>query len=106
MPKVGDRVIVEGVKIGNPKREGTCIGVVGRLLNVRWNDGTTSMFTPGAGSVRFEPGNGSARAGGSKKATAKATAKAPAKKPAAKAATKKPAAKKAPAKKPAAKKKR
>ncbi|MFA5891621.1 MAG: DUF1918 domain-containing protein [Actinomycetota bacterium] len=58
MPKVGDRVIIEGTKIGNPRREGSLIGVVGPLINVRWSDGTTSLFKPGAGAVRFEPKTG------------------------------------------------
>jgi hypothetical protein len=90
MPKVGDRVIVEGVKIGNPRREGTCVKVIGRLLSVRWSDGTTSLFTPGAGSVRFEPGNGSAKAAKKpSKPVAKPVAKAQAKKTPKKAAPKK-----------------
>jgi hypothetical protein len=94
MPKVGDRVIVAGVKIGNPTREGTCIGVVGRLINVRWTDGSTSMFTPGAGSVTFAPGNGKAA-----KAAAPTKVKKTAPKAAKKAPTRKPAAAKKPAKK-------
>ena len=93
MPKVGDRVIVEGVKIGNPRREGTCVKVIGRLLSVRWSDGTTSLFTPGAGSVRFEPGNGSAKSAkkpaGASKPVAKAQAKKTPKKPAPKKSGKK-----------------
>ena len=100
MPKVGDRVIVQGVKIGNPSREGTCIGIAGKLINVRWSDGTTSLFTPGAGSVSFEPGNGKAA---SKPASKPAAKKAGKTAPKAKAPTKKQVAKKPAPKKPAKK---
>lgn len=82
MPKVGDQVIVEGTKIGNPKREGTLLGVVGPLINVRWSDGTTSLFKPGAGAVSYVPRNGAARAaaaaGRAKTAKPAAAAKKPA----------------------------
>lgn len=88
MPKVGDRVIVEGNKIGSPRREGTLIGTAGPLINVRWDDGTVSMFTPGAGSVAFESGRGKTAGDGhaKKTAVAKKTVKS---KPAVKTAKKK-----------------
>ena len=106
MPKVGDRVIIEGSKIGQQRREGSLVGITGRLLNVRWNDGSTSLMTPGAGSVRFLPGKGKAKNGSGAKAAQKkaATRKPVAKKPGAKGTTKASAKKSAP-KKPAAKKK-
>jgi len=88
MPKVGDRVIIEGSKIGQQRREGSLVGITGRLLNVRWSDGSTSLLTPGAGSVRFLPGKGkSANGAGTRKQVVK-----------------KPSAKKAPVKKNAVKK--
>lgn len=92
MPKVGDRVIIEGAKIGQQRREGSLVGITGSLLNIRWADGTSSLLSPGAGSVTFLPKGGS---------TGKKT---PAKKPAAKktAAVKKPAADKPAAKAKAA----
>jgi hypothetical protein len=58
MPTVGDRVIIEGNKVGQQRREGTLVESIGSLIKVRWADGTESMFTPGAGSVRYESSNG------------------------------------------------
>jgi hypothetical protein len=58
MAKVGDRVIVEGNKVGQQRREGVCVGQVGSLIRVRWDDESESLFTPGAGAVRFLPGSG------------------------------------------------
>lgn len=58
MVNVGDRVIVEGTKVGQQRREGVCVGQVGSLIRVRWDDETESLFTPGAGAVRFLPGTG------------------------------------------------
>jgi len=127
MPKVGDRVIVAGTKLGNPTREGTLIGLVGPLINVRWSDGSVSLFKPGAGSVSFESGNGHG-AGGStastpararggtlgragakpkaKQSAVKAKAAASKKKPRAQAKAKPSAAKKVTSKKKPAPKKR
>jgi len=86
MPKPGDRVIVEGTKVGGGRREGTLVELSGRLMRIRWTDGGETFMTPGAGAMSFLPGG--------KKAPAKA---APAK---AKATAAKPKAKtaKAPAK--------
>jgi len=98
MPKTGDRVIIEGTKLGQLRREGTLVEQIGTLLKVRWSDGAESLITPGAGSVRFEPGRGR----NSKPTAKKAAAKKPAAKTASKAARKPPAK----AKKPAAKKKK
>ena len=55
MPKVGDRVIIEGSKVGAQRREGDLLGIVGTLMKVRWTDGSESMISPGAGTCRFEP---------------------------------------------------
>lgn len=98
MPKIGDKVIVSGTKVGNPARQGTLIGTVGPLINVRWEDGTVSLFKPGAGSVTFESGTN----GGGRAARTSARAKVTSKTKAGKLA---PVAKKKPAAaKPAAKK--
>jgi hypothetical protein len=75
MPKVGDRVIIEGAKVGAQRREGDLIGMVGRLMKVRWMDGSESMISPGAGTCRFEPKAARAQAAAPKKAPAKAPAK-------------------------------
>ena len=56
MPKTGDRVIVEGNKVGQLRREGTLLGTIGKAIRVRWADGSETLFTPGAGSVTFEAG--------------------------------------------------
>ena len=51
MAKVGDRVLVEGLKVGGAKREGTPLSVAGSLIRVRWADGAETMFIPGPGTV-------------------------------------------------------
>lgn len=75
MPKLGDRVIIEGSKVGQQRREGSLIGVTGRLLNVRWTDGSTSLLTPGAGSIRFLP-KGEDRSGATRSSKAVAAGRA------------------------------
>jgi hypothetical protein len=69
MPKVGDYVIIEGTKVGAVRREGNLVGIVGSLLKVQWIDGTESVISPGAGSVRIEPRAASSK-GSAKKAPA------------------------------------
>ena len=69
MPKVGDYVIIEGTKVGAVRREGNLVGIVGSLLKVQWIDGTESVISPGAGSIRIEP-----RAASSKSSSKKAPA--------------------------------
>lgn len=76
MPKVGDRVIIEGTKLGSPRREGTFLEQVGTLIKVRWTDGAESLFSPGAGSVRFEATTKAARAATKAPAAKKPAAKA------------------------------
>lgn len=88
MPNVGDRVIVEGNKVGQLRREGTMVEALGSLIKVRWTDGTESLFTPGAGSVRFEAGKG--RGSKTAKTPARAAKGSPAKAAASKAAPSKP----------------
>lgn len=58
MPKPGDRVVVEGWKVGGGRREGTLVGTVGSLIKVRWTDGGETIMAPGAGAVRFLPSSG------------------------------------------------
>jgi hypothetical protein len=81
MPKPGDRVVVEGSKVGGGRREGTLLETLGSLIKVRWTDGGETILAPGAGAVRFLPG--SAKASKSTGATPKKAASAKAK-PAAK----------------------
>ena len=76
MPKTGDRIVVEGTKVGGGRREGTLVGTVGSLLKVRWDDGGETIMAPGAGAVRF-------MAGSAKAATTPKKSSAPAKKAAA-----------------------
>jgi len=78
MPKPGDRVVIEGTKVGGGRREGTLVEMSGPLMRVRWEDGGESYIAPGAGSVRF-------LAGSAKSSATKAASKAS--KPAAKAKT-------------------
>lgn len=75
MPKPGDRVIIDGLKLGAPRRQGKLLEQVGSLIKVRWDDGSESLLTPGAGTTRFEPG----RAPKTDKATQKTPAKGAAK---------------------------
>jgi uncharacterized protein DUF1918 len=56
MPKPGDRVVVEGTKVGGGRREGTLVELSGRLMRIRWNDGGETFMAPGAGAVSFLPG--------------------------------------------------
>jgi len=56
MPKPGDRVVVEGTKIGGARREGVLVELSGALIKVRWNEGGETMMAPGAGAVTFLPG--------------------------------------------------
>ncbi|MEX2554067.1 MAG: DUF1918 domain-containing protein [Actinomycetota bacterium] len=60
MPKPGDRVVVEGSKVGGGRREGTLVETLGSLIKVRWTDGGETIMAPGAGSVSFLPGSAKA----------------------------------------------
>lgn len=79
MPKPGDRVVVEGTKVGGGRREGTLLELSGRLMKIRWNEGGESIMAPGAGAVSFLPGGGKASKAKASTTKAKAKAKAPAK---------------------------
>lgn len=54
--KVGDRIIVESERVGQPDREGTILEVIeasyGVRYRVRWDDGHESTIRPSAGSAR------------------------------------------------------
>lgn len=52
MIKPGDRIEVESEKVGSATRCGEVLGLEGRLLRVRWDDGRESMYVPSAGAVR------------------------------------------------------
>jgi hypothetical protein len=55
MVKKGDRVALESEKVGRPEHTGIVLGVRGRLIQVRWDDGRESSFVPSAGSLRVLP---------------------------------------------------
>jgi uncharacterized protein DUF1918 len=71
MPKAGDRVVVEGTKVGGARREGTLVGMVGSLVKIRWTDGGETIMAPGAGAIRFLPGTSKSASKPSKPAGAK-----------------------------------
>jgi co-chaperonin GroES (HSP10) len=52
MVEVGDRVLVESEKVGTVTRSGVVMAVDGRLITVRWDSGSQSVFVPSAGSLR------------------------------------------------------
>jgi hypothetical protein len=60
----GDRLVIEGNKLGQARRSGEVVRVDGdsghRRMWVRWDDGHESLFVPGSG-VRVEPKQGPPR---------------------------------------------
>jgi Domain of unknown function (DUF1918) len=52
MVEVGDRVLVESEKVGSVTRSGVVTAVEDRLITVRWDSGSESIFVPSAGSLR------------------------------------------------------
>jgi hypothetical protein len=52
MVEVGDRILVESEKVGNVTRSGVVTAVDGRLITVRWDAGSESVFVPSAGSLQ------------------------------------------------------
>jgi len=74
MPKVGDRIVIEGTKLGQGRREGDVLETIGSLMKIRWTDGSESLLTPGAGTVSVVTGRvrrlGAAKPGSKAKATA------------------------------------
>ena len=53
MVEVGDRVLVESEKVGSVTRSGVVTAVDGRLITVRWDAGSQSVFVPSAGSLQI-----------------------------------------------------
>jgi Domain of unknown function (DUF1918) len=52
MVEVGDRVLVESEKVGAVTRSGVVTAVEDRLITVRWDSGSESVFVPSAGSLQ------------------------------------------------------
>jgi hypothetical protein len=52
MVEVGDRILVESEKVGTVTRSGVVTAVEDRLITVRWDSGSQSVFVPSAGSLR------------------------------------------------------
>jgi len=58
---VGDEIVVDGVNLGDPKREGEILEIdtLGDVVHyrVRWDDGHESIFFPGSTThvVRLGP---------------------------------------------------
>jgi hypothetical protein len=61
MVEVGDRVLVESEKVGSVTRSGVVTAVAGRLITVRWDSGSESVFVPSAGSLQVTGHEPSAR---------------------------------------------
>jgi hypothetical protein len=55
MVEVGDRVVVESEEVGTLTRGGVVMAVEGRLITVRWDSGSESVFIPSAGSWSHGP---------------------------------------------------
>lgn len=56
--QIGDKIIVESEKAGQPGREGEVEEVVHDdppRYRVRWTDGRTTIFTPSAGAALIQP---------------------------------------------------
>jgi len=55
---VGDRIVVESERADHPGRAGKIEEVLQEeppRYSVRWEDGSTSIFSPSAGVARIEP---------------------------------------------------
>lgn len=51
MVKSGDNIEILSQKTGSPPRRGVVIGISGRLLRIRWDDGEESSLVPGPGTL-------------------------------------------------------
>jgi hypothetical protein len=51
---VGDHVVVEGAKVGQTRRTGEIVEVLGNHYRVRWDDGHQTTFFPSS-DARIEP---------------------------------------------------
>jgi hypothetical protein len=52
MVEIGDRVLVESEKVDSVTRSGVVTAVDYRLITMRWDSGSESVFVPSAGSLR------------------------------------------------------
>jgi hypothetical protein len=56
--KVGDRIVIESERVGQPARAGVILEVIehetGTEYRVRWDDERESSIRPHGGSARFE----------------------------------------------------
>ncbi len=54
--QIGDRIVVESERVGQPDREGDILEVIpasyGTRYRVRWDDGRETTIRPSAGSSR------------------------------------------------------
>jgi hypothetical protein len=59
--KIGDRVVLESERVGQPIREGEILEVIQGTTSVRyrvrWSDGHESVFAPSVGSAQIVPGS-------------------------------------------------
>jgi hypothetical protein len=58
MVNAGDRVIVDGRKVGQARRTGVVTAVSGTLVTVRWDDGHLTTFAPTPGTMTVTAGGG------------------------------------------------
>jgi Domain of unknown function (DUF1918) len=65
MVEVGDHILVESEKVGSVTRSGVVTAVDGRLITVRWDTGSESVFVPSAGSLQVTGHEPAAREPGS-----------------------------------------
>jgi hypothetical protein len=63
--KVGDQIVVESEKVGQPARQGEILEVIeaqyGTRYRVMWDDGHESTIRPAAGSARILSQTGRSR---------------------------------------------
>lgn len=52
MVNVGDRVVLESEKVGQPEHGGVVTDVHGSIVQIRWDDGHESSLVPSAGALR------------------------------------------------------
>lgn len=69
--KVGDRVSLDAKKVGQPRRAGVIVnvaqGLSGARYEIAWEEGSTSILSPGAGTLIVEgKAKAKAKAKGSK----------------------------------------
>ncbi len=64
--KAGDRIAVDGKKVGQAKRLGVILrvnkGLSGLRYSVEWDDGTSSIIAPSFGNLTIEAGKAKKKA--------------------------------------------